>query len=56
MKNADILIVNGWILTMDPQRQEFNPGYLAIDDPRHFAGKIIPVRAVAAGEPQSHGR
>jgi 5-methylthioadenosine/S-adenosylhomocysteine deaminase len=30
MKNADILIINGWILTMDAQHREFNPGFLAI--------------------------
>lgn len=30
MKHADILITNGWILTMDAQRREFNPGFLAI--------------------------
>lgn len=30
MKHADILIINGWILTMDAQHREFNPGFLAI--------------------------
>ena len=30
MKHADILIIDAWVLTMDAQRREFNPGYLAI--------------------------
>ena len=29
-QHADILVTNGWILTMDAQRREFNPGFLAI--------------------------
>ena len=31
MKHADILIIDAWVLTMDAQRREFNPGYLAIN-------------------------
>jgi len=31
MKHADILILNGWVLTMDARRREYHPGYLAIE-------------------------
>jgi len=37
MKHADILIINGWVLTMDAQRREFNPGFLAINGSRIVA-------------------
>lgn len=34
MKHADILMVNGWVLTMDAQRRQFNTGFVAIQGPR----------------------
>ncbi len=34
MKHADILIINGWDLTMDARHQEFNPGFVAISGSR----------------------
>ena len=37
MKHADILIIDAWVLTMDAQRREFNPGYLAINGSKILA-------------------
>ena len=36
MKNADLLLTNGWVLTMDDRRREFNPGFVALQGP-HIA-------------------
>jgi 5-methylthioadenosine/S-adenosylhomocysteine deaminase len=34
MKHADLLLTNGWVLTMDAQRRAFNPGFVAVHGPR----------------------
>jgi 5-methylthioadenosine/S-adenosylhomocysteine deaminase len=34
MKHADLLLTNGWVLTMDARRRAFNQGFVAIDGPR----------------------
>ena len=34
MPHADLLLTNGWVLTMDPRRREFNPGFVAVRGPR----------------------
>ena len=33
MQSADILLTNGWVLTMDDRRREFNPGFVAVSGP-----------------------
>jgi len=51
MKHADILITNGWILTMDTQRREFNPGFLAISGSNITAiGPMAAASAWTAGQ------
>jgi len=49
MKHADILIINGWILTLDAQRREFNPGFLAIRGSRIAA--VGPMSEAATWTP-----
>ena len=34
MPHADLLLTNGWVLTMDPRRREFHPGFVAVRGPR----------------------
>jgi len=34
MPHADLLLTNGWVLTMDPRRREFHPGFVAVSGHR----------------------
>jgi 5-methylthioadenosine/S-adenosylhomocysteine deaminase len=45
MINADLLLTNGWVLTMDARRREFNPGFVAVRGP-HIAA-VGPMTAAA---------
>ena len=50
MPHADILMINGWILTMDAQRRDYPEGFVAIRGPRIAA--VGPMAEAASWRPK----